>query len=344
MPDQKNEGLQAARAIAALTVAYFHSYIALRGFPDAAQIPIEGLKNWGYLGVNFFFAISGYVICIVASKPSFSPMSFAIKRLFRLYPMYWAAMAVIAVLILLGKYRHEPIGHFLYSMTLLPQPSASAYDVSWTLERELVFYALAASIVPFFGVRGLAFALAGLAWAGWYFGNPWTYHLVSTTQADFLAGVIVFLVFDRLRFGAVAPILVGAALLVYTRSHDFVFSVSLCMGIILLGMTNIRLPWERRPFRWLVAAGDASYSIYLLHYLTFFVSVNICVRIPHPDWLCEPWRFGTLLACCFVSRLTWRKIELPAIRMGNRVAESIVRQKDPAPPALSIAVGDNRPG
>ena len=265
MPDQKNEGLQAARAIAALTVAYFHSYIALRGFPDAAQIPIEGLKNWGYLGVNFFFAISGYVICIVASKPSFSPMSFAIKRLFRLYPMYWAAMAVIAVLILLGKYRHEPIGHFLYSMTLLPQPSASAYDVSWTLERELVFYALAASIVPFFGVRGLAFALAGLAWAGWYFGNPWTYHLVSTTQADFLAGVIVFLVFDRLRFGAVAPILVGAALLVYTRSHDFVFSVSLCMGIILLGMTNIRLPWERRPFRWLVAAGDASYSIYLLH-------------------------------------------------------------------------------
>jgi peptidoglycan/LPS O-acetylase OafA/YrhL len=62
MPD-KLERLQAARAIAALSVAYFHSYIALRAFPESAQIPIGPLKEWGYFGVNFFFSISGYVIC-----------------------------------------------------------------------------------------------------------------------------------------------------------------------------------------------------------------------------------------------------------------------------------------
>jgi exopolysaccharide production protein ExoZ len=122
--DSKNEGLQVARAIAALSVAYFHSYIALRPFPDAAQMPIVALKNWGYLGVNFFFAISGFVICLVASKPTFSPASFAVKRVFRLFPMYWVAMAMVVVLILLGKYRVEPLGHFLYSMTLLPQNGA----------------------------------------------------------------------------------------------------------------------------------------------------------------------------------------------------------------------------
>jgi exopolysaccharide production protein ExoZ len=92
----KLEGLQAARAIAALTVAYYHSYVAIRSaFPESAWLPIAPLKDWGFLGVNFFFAISGYVICLVASKPSFNLRSFTIKRQFRLYPMYWVTMAIV---------------------------------------------------------------------------------------------------------------------------------------------------------------------------------------------------------------------------------------------------------
>jgi exopolysaccharide production protein ExoZ len=58
--DHKLEGLQAARAIAALAVAYFHSYMVIRvAFPESAWAPIPFLKDWGYVGVNFFFAISG---------------------------------------------------------------------------------------------------------------------------------------------------------------------------------------------------------------------------------------------------------------------------------------------
>jgi len=319
----KNEGLQVARAVAALSVAYFHSYIALRAFPESAQIPIGPLKDWGYLGVNLFFAISGYVICLVASKPTFSPASFAIKRVFRLFPMYWVAMATIAFMITIGKYRPEPLGHFLYSMTLLPQSGPSAYDVSWTLERELVFYALATVTVPFAGIPGLAIVLTTLAAAGWYFGNPWSYHLLSTIHADFLAGVVLFLFHDLTkRLGTIAPIAIGMAMLAYTRSHDFVFSVPLCMGLILLGMINLRLPWDRWPLRWIVQAGDASYSIYLLHYIVFFWAAFISARALRspPDWLREPWRFVTLAMCCVISVIAWRRIERPMIRLGNRVA------------------------
>jgi exopolysaccharide production protein ExoZ len=102
--EHKLEGLQAARAIAALTVAYYHSYVAIRSaFPESPWLPIGPLKDWGFLGVNFFFAISGYVICLVASKPSFTLHSFTIKRLFRLYPMYWVTMAIVLGLIGLGN-------------------------------------------------------------------------------------------------------------------------------------------------------------------------------------------------------------------------------------------------
>jgi len=329
MKDFRNEGLQIGRGVAALSVAYFHSYIALRAFPETAQHPIGPLADFGYLGVNLFFAISGYVICIVASKPRFSPGSFAIKRIFRLYPMYWLTMLLILLLIMWGKYRIEPIGHFLYSMTLLPQHGAPAFDPSWTLEREIVFYAITAAVVPFVGIAGLAFVLAALALGGWWFANPWSFHLVSTVQADFLAGVLVFLMHERLRrFGSWMPMLAGAALLFYTRSHDFAFSAPISFGMILLGMVNLKVPTQWRPIRVLIALGDASYSIYLLHYIVFILSVNLAAQIriiwmlPLPDWACEPWRYATLALCCGASHITFRTVEAPMIAFGQRLART----------------------
>ncbi len=326
MDQSKNEGLQAARAIAALSVAYFHSYVAVRGaFPETAWMPIPFLKEWGFLGVNFFFAISGYVICLVVSRPGFTLSGFVIKRAFRLYPMYWVAMALVVGLIAWGKYRIEPVGHFLYSMTLLPQQGAPAYDVSWTLEREMVFYALAAIVVPVLGIPGLAATLAGLTLAGWWFGNPWSFHLVSTTQANFLAGVLVFALARPLRLaGGALALAAGAALLWFTRTHDFLFSVPLSMAIVLAGMVNLRLPWQQPPFRWLVAAGDASYSIYLLHYIVFLVaSIVGGQQLTLPEWMAEPWRFGVILACCLVSYATFRLIERPMISLGNQTSDFI---------------------
>jgi peptidoglycan/LPS O-acetylase OafA/YrhL len=346
MDRSRNAGLQIGRAVAALSVAYFHSYIALRVFPEAAQYPIRQLSDSGFLGVNLFFAISGYVICIVASRPDFSPWPFAIKRVFRLYPMYWITMLLIVLLIIFGKYRIEPLGHFLYSMTLLPQSGAPAFDPSWTLERELVFYALAALVVPLGGVPALALALASLAFAGWWFGNPWSFHLISTVQSDFLAGVIVFLGHDRLRWlGGWAPIVFGTALLAYTRTHDFAFSVPVSFAVILLGMVNLRLPTHWLPVRMLVALGDASYSIYLLHYIVFMLSVLLAAQIhliwqlPLPDWLCEPWRFLTLAVCCAISYLTFRSIEQPFIRIGIGIAGARTNGlKKMAPPLGTSAV------
>ncbi|QPF88591.1 acyltransferase family protein [Bradyrhizobium commune] len=323
--EHKLEGLQAARAIAALSVAYFHSYVAVRGaFPESAWLPVPVLAKWGFLGVNFFFAISGYVICLVASKSSFTVAGFAIKRVFRLYPMYWVALVAVVGLIAWGKYAPQPLGHFLYSMTLLPQQGAPAYDLSWTLERELVFYALAAICVPLAGIPGLAVALVALALAGWVLGNPWSFHLLSTTQTDFLAGVLVFLARKPFaRIGSAIPIAAGVALLAWTRSHDFPFSVPASMALILAGMVSLELPWQRRPFRWLVAAGDASYSIYLMHYIVFLVASIIggqWLPFALPLWACEIWRIAALFACCLISYATWIAIERPMIRLSERLS------------------------
>ena len=77
--DGRLDGLQVARALAALTVAYFHSYMIFNSWPQTTLFPIPGAKEHGYLGVNFFFVISGYVISAVCDKPNFSVRAFVIK-------------------------------------------------------------------------------------------------------------------------------------------------------------------------------------------------------------------------------------------------------------------------
>ncbi|MDN5005751.1 acyltransferase family protein [Bradyrhizobium sp. GCM10027634] len=343
--------MQAARAIAALSVAYYHSYMSVRWvFPDAARHPIPFLTDWGHMGVDFFFAISGYVICLVVAKSSFTLRSFFIKRFFRLYPLYWTAMAIVAVMIWYGKHP-DPVtpGQYFYSLTLLPQHGLPAYSVSWTLERELVFYALAAITIPLVGVLGLAAVLAALAWAGYTYHNPWSCHLVSTYQADFLAGVLVFMLSKYVRMVPLAarimpPLawfalvggIVGLVSLWLVPAKLFPFATTICLGFMLLGMVHINVPWTHPSLHWLVKVGDASYSIYLLHGIILFYAAWLGLQINHlPDWLCEVWRFAALAVSCLVSTLTWRTIETPFIALGNRLAD---RSRIPAPgPAVAVS-------
>ena len=194
----KLEGLQIARALAALTVAYFHSHMIFNGWPQVTLFPIPGVKEHGYLGVNFFFAISGYVISHVCDKSNFSVREFLTKRFFRLFPVYWCIVLAAIVLKLLGvfmptSYKLVPV---LYSMTLLPHQEGSApfLAVTWSLEFEIMFYLLAVLIVPVFRIWGLAAVLFGLIyWA--YVAPPevFTFHLVRTVNSDFLAGVLAYL-------------------------------------------------------------------------------------------------------------------------------------------------------
>jgi peptidoglycan/LPS O-acetylase OafA/YrhL len=86
--ESKLQGLQVGRAVAAMTIVYFHSWVAITRFPKDTAYQIPGLTSYGHLAVDLFFAISGFVICLVVSRDTFNVQSFFIKRLFRLYPLW----------------------------------------------------------------------------------------------------------------------------------------------------------------------------------------------------------------------------------------------------------------
>jgi peptidoglycan/LPS O-acetylase OafA/YrhL len=97
----------------------------------------------GFLGVNLFFAISGFVILMTLRRTD-SPIDFVVSRLSRLYPTFWAAVAISsAVVLLAGLPGHHPgpatiVGNLLMFHGLFLVPHVDG--VYWSLEVELIFY------------------------------------------------------------------------------------------------------------------------------------------------------------------------------------------------------------
>lgn len=88
--------LELARGLAALWVFFFH----VRSIFESASPSIYQVSAYGSLGVPMFFVISGYVITYSAEsclKNNKSPLVFLKARFLRIYPTFWASIAVILI-------------------------------------------------------------------------------------------------------------------------------------------------------------------------------------------------------------------------------------------------------
>ncbi len=316
-------GLQVARAVAALSIAYFHSWVALVRFPKDTAFPLPILTSYGALAVDLFFAISGFVICLVVSRPGFSVRSFLTKRVFRLYPLWLVTLTAFAVLALLWRAPKatETLRYFLYSATLLPTEQFPFYDIGWSLQHEMVFYVIAAVIAPIFGLYGIAAFLAASTIAFHAIQMPWYFSSLASYHPEFLAGVLAFMARPKLvALGFWLPFSVGLATLAYFvgvwggRSY-----VPIALFFLIVGFSNIR----DRQLLWLKSAsmiGDASYSIYLIYPLVFLVASALVSKATPPIWMQEPIRAACFFVILSLSIASWKYFETPMIGFGNKMA------------------------
>jgi exopolysaccharide production protein ExoZ len=336
MKNDKLPGLQIARAVAALSIMYFHSWTVLDRFPKGTAHPIYYLSEYGWLGVDLFFAISGFVICLVVSRQKFGVASFLIKRVFRLYPLWIVTLSVFAVLTLLWRapIQSETLGYFFYSATLLPTEHYPFYDIGGSLQHEMIFYVLAVVLVPLFGLYGLAAFLLVSTIAyhmlemPWYLSNPAMYH------AEFLAGVTAFIARPHLtRLGSILPVVLGAVALAFVLLRLGRQYVPIPLFLLIVGFANA----HEGKARSLVVLGSASYSIYLLHPVVFSVAKALTTWVPKNDlWIEEFIRFGSIAIVLAMALASWRYFEQPVILLGNRIAGKLARE------SLLPSAGDQR--
>jgi len=160
----------------ALAVAVFHQMfwswawvsIGVPGFERrvAADViyPSAAPYTWfGWVGVEIFFVISGFVIANSASKSS--PSEFLLGRALRLYPAVWVCATVtLLVLVLFGSGSlSDYIVPYIHAMSLVPKGVVGEWldGVYWTLAAEIAFYGLVfcAMLTRKVTLRRLAFGL-----------------------------------------------------------------------------------------------------------------------------------------------------------------------------------------
>ena len=243
--------------------------------------------------------------------------------MFRFYPLWLATLTAFAVLALVWRAptETETLGYFLYSATLLPTEQFPFYNIGWSLQHEMVFYLVAAAIVPLLGLYGLAAVLAASTVAFHTIEMPWYFSHFAMYHSEFLAGVLVFMARGQLaRFGFWLPFAIGSASLYY-----FVVVwggqpyVPIALFFLIAAFANIR----DGKARWLApvgAIGDASYAIYLLHPLVFLVASAVVSKVSLPIWSQEPIRAACFVVIVTMALASWRYFERPMIAIGNRLA------------------------
>ena len=138
------------RAIAAGLVVWTHFAETL--FPLSAHNPgwlgflhtLPPAMVLGRIGVDLFFAISGFVICrSFGGPPEGSSRRFLIRRVCRLYPVFWVSLAAGVFMWRLDGHP-LPLSMFAVNATMAPlafgQPAL--IGLYWTLNIELIFYGL----------------------------------------------------------------------------------------------------------------------------------------------------------------------------------------------------------
>lgn len=151
---QRVEIVDYMRLFAAVSVVafhYLHNGIENGKVDNIDHEPIAGVAEYGYLGVNFFFMISGYVI--LASAKGKTARQFAVGRALRLYPAFWVALIITTgfSLFLKGDEMSVDLPQFLANLTIVPQllDQPLVDGVYWTLLYEMQFYFLVFLLILF---------------------------------------------------------------------------------------------------------------------------------------------------------------------------------------------------
>lgn len=288
--------IQILRFVAAAMVLFGHLQHEVTQRPAMAADfrPIDAV--WWAGGVDIFFVISGFIMYHIAGHDfgaAGASRKFAVRRLIRLVPPYWAftlvALAVMALLPQQMAMNSSSLGHILASFAFLPwrNPAGDYFPVlvlGWTLNFEMLFYAIFALGLAFPRRIGLAIITALLLlfaaghlfdwWDGVWPLEAWR----NGMMLEFLFGIGIAMLHERgVRLGAVAAwsvIAAGIAGLLLMPAlgwagGDWTWRFLWAGGPALLlvaGGALIRDEGRPGPVRRLfVFGGDTSYALYLSH-------------------------------------------------------------------------------
>ncbi len=320
--------LEYLRGLASLSVAWFHM---TNGFKDSW---VAWAGSGGWLGVEAFFVISGFVIpySLWSSYESYSLRDlphFLGRRVLRIEPPYLISILMVLALgwasSLAPGFQGQPpafepgqvAAHLLY---LVPFTQFSwLQPVYWTLAFEFAFYITIAFLFPSLSGPGrflmfLAVA-AGLAILV-------AFGLASTLILLFVMGVGVYrCLTGQDRHLMTLTILVACGLIMALEKAPAQAAVGFITSVLILYHSYLfkYIKIFTTPLAWL---GTISYSLYLVHVPIGGRVVNIGKRFVHDDLGYLAVAFIALLCSLVAAYVFYRLVEVPAMRLAQKLLPS----------------------
>lgn len=196
--------LDLLRFIAACGVMLYHyTYVGPRNHLSTVSYPfLSHIFKYGFLGVDVFFILSGFVILLTAYEKD--AIAFTLARMVRLYPAYWICVTLTAAVIVLTRsLPATTITPFQYFANLTMVHGffgiRNVSGVYWTLAIEIQFYFLIFLVLLIGQVRRIRYALGVwlLASIILSFCRPHGvlhFFLLPEWSSYFIAGAMLFLI------------------------------------------------------------------------------------------------------------------------------------------------------
>jgi peptidoglycan/LPS O-acetylase OafA/YrhL len=355
--------LDGLRFYAFLGVFVYHTLPEQPAFYRSLHLPLPSLwaavAKSGASGVDLFFTLSAFLITVLLLEErresgDISLRWFYIRRILRIWPLYFAVLAVAVVLahtvadqslpwyylagylLFLGNWMNAALGHPM-----------SICGPLWTVSIEEQFYLLWPVLMRMLGRRGMivaavvTFLVATLSQIGVVLARlsgGYIYYGSVSRSASLALGILLGLFADRLpgltRSARGLLLALGVtgwiAASVWLIDQPGPVDMRTVLGrlVISLGAVSILcacLGSRSRLLRsdWVVRLGKISYGLYMLH----FIALLLVLDLLHPPW---GWKLLAAkgLGLAVTVALAWasyRWIESPFLRLKDRFATVLSR-------------------
>jgi exopolysaccharide production protein ExoZ len=336
--------LEAGRGVASLAVGLVHAAAAMAPPQYSGREGANGIFHYGFLGVDFFFVLSGFIIMHaygLREKNSISKTDYVVQRLFRILPVYWVCLVLMLIVNQFQRSKIELSLSFLANEFFLTTSSVPWLGAAWTLQYEFLFYIMFITVLinRTFGL--CSFVLWGVIIVGYSLATPqqhltiydasWLDRVLSPQNLEFLFGVSIS-IYARSRLGRAylattlsIIVLVGAYFLTKNainlnenmNLYRTLF-VGGIFGLIVLGLCLIdqfKIP-APKVLLWL---GRVSFSFYLIHALVFGLVYAVLAKL---GLYSASFELALIALVCAIglgiSHGLYFFVENPALKVGKR--------------------------
>ncbi len=258
---------------------------------------------FGAAGVDIFFVISGFIMWMISRKKEATPSIFIKKRLLRIVPLYWLVTLTLVTGALLRPnlfpLDHPTVTHVYLSLLFIPHidPSGNVFPMitqGWTLNYEMFFYLIFSTSMVCsrkYQLYVLNTILLGCVIFGYFItlNSPIGKAYTSPLLLEFLAGIYICqawlnnkILSIKTAYVALAlgiSVIVASYLIFLTSPPPRLIVAGIPAVLIVSGAVSLEKRKKFPKIGLLKLLGDASYSIYLTHFLSWLAISIILAKL-----------------------------------------------------------------